>query len=463
MELTVKEMVEYLESELVGGSSALLESEVKLNTDTRSLKNDEIFWPLSGEKFDGHDFIPQAIKKGVLMVVAEEKWLKNNSEKANIWIPVKNSRESLLKLAKAYSGRFRIPKIGITGSNGKTTTKDMLYRIISCRGNCMATQGNYNNEIGVPLTLFRLKKTHTHAVIEMGTSSPGEIGLLSDTVLPDVAIITNIGESHLEDLKSKENIWKEKSSITKGMRKGGTLFVNADDSFLCKMRTTRNHRVSTFGVNRGQIKPSDLSWDENACASFKIGRTRFELRVPGMHNLYNALAAIAVGVYYHIPKGEMSQALKSYTGSHLRMEIKNVAGFKIMADCYNANPASTKSALQTVGNMNVEGRRIAVLGDMLELGISAGTLHADVGAIVSEMGFDYLFTVGKLSEMTALSAIEQGMSSERVNHFASKEKMMKKLEKFVQKGDLVLVKASRGSKLEDVIEMFEAKTSRELL
>jgi UDP-N-acetylmuramoyl-tripeptide--D-alanyl-D-alanine ligase len=459
MELIVEDMVKYLGGNLADYKPGLLKKSVSINIDSRSLTAGEIFWPIRGENFDGHDFIPQAIEKGVLMIVAEEKWLKDHSQEVKVWVPVKNTREALLKLAKEYSARFKIPKIGITGSNGKTTTKDMIYRVLSCRGRVMATQGNYNNQIGVPLTLFRLNSSYTHAVIEMGTSMPGEISILSTTAQPDTAVITNIGESHLLELKSKENIFREKSDITKGLRKGGTLFVNADDPFLCKMRTTRNYKISTYGIQRGQIKPTALTWDTNACPSFKIGRTKFELKVSGMHNLYNALAAIAVGVHYHIPKGEMAIALKSYSGSHLRMEIKHVGKMRIMADCYNANPASTRSALMTVGAMDTKGRRIAVLGDMLELGISEGALHAQIGAMVNEQGFDHLFTVGKLSEMTALSAIESGMNSDRVHHFADKPKLIKHLMKFVKEEDLLLVKASRGSRMEEIIEVLTTKAS----
>lgn len=448
LDLTIGEMLEILETSAVGVPARILKRKVKLCMDSREAAKGVVFWPIKGARFDAHQFVSQMEKDGALMSVVNQDAVEGNSFK--MYAPVDDTTKALLKLAKGYQKKFKVKKVAITGSNGKTTTKEMTKAVLSMKFNTHATQGNFNNHIGVPMTLFQLKHSHEAAVVEMGTSGPDEIRPLSLAVEPDVAVITNIGASHLERLGDLDGVFNEKINIVAGLKKGGTLIVNADDAHLCKVRNTKNYKVLTFGVHRGIIKPEKLSWNENSCADFYIGRTHFTLNVPGDHNLYDALAAIAVGETFRIPKGEMAKALAEFRSTTMRMEVKIANGFKIVSDCYNANPSSTKMALQTLGNMKLNGRRIAVLGDMLELGKESSNLHKQIGIMVPDMNFDMLLAVGKEAKNYVEGAKSRGMKN--VKHFDVVEDVVSFLSETVAEGDVLLVKGSRGMHMEKVVD-----------
>ncbi|HSQ41426.1 MAG TPA: UDP-N-acetylmuramoyl-tripeptide--D-alanyl-D-alanine ligase, partial [Fibrobacteraceae bacterium] len=435
--LTVSDLCAILEAPLVGGTLSLLRHRVCLCFDSRQIATGEIFWALAGQKFDAHQFIPSVMEKGALMCVMNQSQV--SSTPVSVYIPVPNTAEALVKLARGYQRRFSLRKIAITGSNGKTTTKDMLHSILSRKFSTLATEGNYNNQIGVPMTLFRLKHSHEVAVVEIGTNAPGEIRPLSMAVEPNIAVITNVGYSHLEGLGTLENVFHEKVSISAGLLHGGTLFVNADDPQLSRLRSTSRYRVITFGVRRGQYKPQNLVWGDDACAAFRIGRTKFHLSVPGIHNLYNALAAIAVSDLMRIPKCEIALALEQFRASRMRMEILACKGFQLVADCYNANPSSMSMALETVGSVRASGRRIAVLGDMLELGERSEALHFDMGKKVPQMNFDLLCTFGTLSSQIRAGAIAAGLPETQALHFASRTDIVEFLQNELCRGDVVLV------------------------
>lgn len=447
LDLTIGEMLEILETEAVGVPARTLKRKVNLCMDSREKAKGVVFWPIKGARFDAHQFVSQMEKDGALMSVVNQTAIDPNFK---MYAPVDDTTKALLKLAKGYQRLFKLKKVAITGSNGKTTTKEMTKAVLSMKYNTHATQGNYNNHIGVPMTLFQLKHSHEAAVVEMGTSGPDEIRPLSLAAEPDVAVITNIGASHLERLGDLDGVFNEKINIVAGLKKGGTLIVNADDERLCKVKATKNYKVVTFGVRRGVIKPEKLKWNENLCADFYIGRTHFTLNVPGDHNLYDALAAIAVGEAFRIPKGDIAKALASFTSTSMRMEVKIANGFKIISDCYNANPSSTKMALQTLGNMKVGGMRIAVLGDMLELGKESGNLHKQIGAMVPEMNFDMLIAVGNEAKKYVEGAKSRGMKN--LFHFDTVDDAVTCLSQSVAEGDVVLVKGSRGMHMERVVD-----------
>jgi UDP-N-acetylmuramoyl-tripeptide--D-alanyl-D-alanine ligase len=456
MELKLSEMAAMLGTEIRGrhrGSKT-----VRLCTDSRALKAGQVFWALKGENFDGHVFANEAFTKGGYAAVVNEKWLLENGKPVNVYIPVKDTNLALLDLARAYATKFRIPKIAVTGSNGKTTTKDMIARVLAKVGPTLSTQGNFNNQVGVPLTLFELKSPHKFAVIEMGTNHPGEIGPLSLCAKPSIAVITNIGYSHLEHFGSKEKVREEKLTITAGFDPKGTLILNVDDPLLAEVRATTRQKLLTFGIDRGQIRPADLIFNDDGCASFRIGRTKFRLQVPGRHNVYNALAAIAVGTQLRIPKALIAEALGAFTASKNRMQVKKLPGLTVLDDCYNANPSSMKSALSTLGGFRVPGRRVAVLGDMLELGPEGESLHREMGHYLVEMGVDELFTFGSLSRHINAGAREKGLPRSRAHHFSDFDLMCEELLRFLVAGDVVLVKASRGMKLERVYEFLREKS-----
>ena len=447
LDLTIGEMLEILETEAVGVPARTLKRKVNLCMDSRESAKGVVFWPIKGARFDAHQFVSQMEKDGALMSVVNQTAIDPNFK---MYAPVEDTTKALLKLAKGYQRLFKLKKVAITGSNGKTTTKEMTKAVLSMKYNTHATKGNFNNHIGVPMTLFQLKHSHEAAVVEMGTSGPDEIRPLSLATEPDIAVITNIGASHLERLGDLDGVFNEKINIVAGLKKGGTLIVNADDERLCKVKATKNYKVVTFGVRRGVVKPEKLKWTENLCADFYIGRTHFVLNVPGDHNLYDALAAIAVGEALRIPKGDIAKALAGFTSTSMRMEIKVANGFKVISDCYNANPSSTKMALQTLGNMKVAGLRIAVLGDMLELGKESGNLHKQIGAMVPEMNFDLLLAVGKEAKKYVEGAKSRGMKN--VFHFDSVDEAVNHLSQTVAEGDVVLVKGSRGMHMEKVVD-----------
>jgi UDP-N-acetylmuramoyl-tripeptide--D-alanyl-D-alanine ligase len=456
MELKLAELAALLGTRVVGkhrGAKA-----VSLCTDSRALKKGQVFWALKGEKFDGHKFANEAFKSGGYAAVVDESWMQENAIPVNVYIPVNDTNQALLDLAREYASKFRIPKIAVTGSNGKTTTKDMITRVLATAGPTLSTQGNFNNQVGVPLTLFELKSRHRYAVIEMGTNHPGEIAPLSVCARPSIAVVTNIGYSHLEHFGSKEKIRDEKLTITAGFGSPkGILILNVDDPLLAEVKANTRQKLVTFGIDRGQIRPADLAFNDDGCASFRIGRTRFQLQVPGRHNVYNALAAIAVGVQLRIPKSEIASALRAFTASKNRLQLKKLPGLTVLDDCYNANPSSMRSALTTLGGMRAAGHRVAVLGDMLELGPEGEALHTEMGRYLVEMGVDELFTFGQLSRHINSGAREKGLPRNRAHHFSDFDLMAGELLKHISHGDVVLVKASRGMKLERVFEFLQAK------
>lgn len=447
LDLKIKELLKILETYSVGVDGRTKNRKVNLCMDSREDAKGVVFWPIKGERFDAHQFVTQMEKNGALMSVVNQDAV--GIENFKMYAPVDDTTKALLKLAKGYQKNFKVKKVAITGSNGKTTTKEMVKAVLSMKYNTHATAGNFNNHIGVPMTLFQLKHSHEAAVIEMGTSGPDEIRPLSMAVEPDLAVITNIGASHLERLGDLDGVFAEKKTIVAGLKKNGLLIVNADDPRLCKCRSNSSYKVLTFGVKRGVIKPQKLTWTEDNCANFFVERTEFKLNVPGIHNLYNALATIAVGIQFKVPKTQIAKALSNFRSTNMRMEIKSGNGFKIVSDCYNANPSSTKMALQTIGNMKVS-RRIAILGDMLELGAQTDALHQEMGALVPEMNFDMLLTVGEKAKLYVKGAKSKGMKA--AYHFESVEALIEKLTETVSEGDVLLVKGSRGMHMEKVVE-----------
>jgi len=454
MELTLRQLAALLGTELKGKPDpGTARRRVEICTDSRAIKEGEVFWALQGEAFDGHAFVEQVFQRGGRAAVVNKEWMDQNGKPTRVYIPVGDTQEALMALARSYAERFRIPKVAVTGSNGKTTTKDMIAAVLRKSGKVLATEGNFNNHVGLPLTLFGLRSPHRYAVLEMGMSHPGEIRRLSETAKPGLAVVTNIGLAHLEGMGSREAIRDEKLSIIAGFPGGrGTLFLNVDDPMLCDFRPPAKTRVVTFGIQRGQIKPSDIRLGPDGCATFRIGRTLFKLPVPGLHNVYNALAAIAVGLHLRVPKAAISAALAGFTPPKFRMQVRRIQGVTVMDDCYNANPTSMRAALSTLAVQETRGRRIAVLGDMLELGKDAARYHAELGHYLAEMGIDELYTYGNVSRHLNQAARSKGMPRRSAHHYADFDLMMEDLSASLTQGDIVLVKASRGMRLERVSE-----------
>lgn len=452
MELTLRQLAGILGVELRG--KPVPRGRVEICTDSRKLKRGQVYWALRGENFDGHAFVEQGFQKGGIAAVVESEWLERNGKPARVYVPVGDTQEALTALARGYAARFRIPKIGVTGSNGKTTTKDMIAAVLRRAGRVLATEGNLNNQVGLPLTLFGLRSQHRYAVLEMGMNHPGEIRALSQTAAPTLAVVTNIGFAHLEGMGSREAIRDEKLSIIAGFPGGrGTLFLNADDPYLYGFRAPAKVKVVTFGIHRGTVRPDDLRLGPDGCASFRVGRTEFRLPVPGMHNVYNALAAIAVGLHLRVPKAGISAALAAFPAPKLRMQVRRIHGVTLLDDCYNANPTSVRAALETLAAHEARGRRVAVLGDMLELGNESERLHAEMGRFLAESGVDELFTFGTHSRHLNQAARSKGLSRRAARHYSDFDLMAADLAASLAPGDVVLVKGSRGMRLERVGEM----------
>ena len=418
-------------------------------TDSRKLQPGCLFIALSGENFDGHEYTGAALEKGAAAVLCERETGCGDKE-----ILVDDTHLALLHLAAYYRRLFELPVIGITGSVGKTTTKEMTAAVISRKYKTLKNEGNRNNEIGLPLTLFNLDGSYEAAVLEMGMSGFREIASLSRTAEPSLGIITNIGVSHMEKLGSRENILKAKMEILEGMRDDAPLLLNGDDALIFHAETG-NHQVSYFGIENDACRFKAYGIEQkNGATEFIIGYDGAEQKtvIPavGKHNIYNALAAFGAGILMGVPPLDAAAALKEYKPSGMRQRIKNAKGITFIEDCYNASPDSVRAALSVLGGLPAQ-RKIAVLGDMLELGDLSGQAHAESGICAAENGIDILLTYGVHSMETANRARDNGIKT--VRSFTDKRELALFLSSVLLPEDAVLFKASRGMGLEDTIKI----------
>ncbi len=429
-------------------SSTVLEGSFSgVCTDSRKITPDSLFIALSGENFDGHAFAAKALEDGAAAVIVEKDCGFGDRQ-----ILVKNTRLALLDLAGYYRSLFKIPVVGITGSVGKTTTKEMIHAVMSSKYNTLKNEGNLNNEIGVPLTLFRLEPCHEAAVIEMGMSGFGEISRMTAAVKPDVAVISNIGVSHIEKLGSREGILRAKLEIMESMAPDAPVIVNGDNDLL-PGADYGTHPVTLYGIinDNCACKALDITSTDDETAftcGFGDGPVRACLPFTGRHNIYNALAAVAAGVKLGISVADGMEALKNYKTTGLRQKIVKAHGMTFIEDCYNASPDSQAAAMAVLGSMTCS-RRIAVVGDMLELGDYSVKGHRLVGKYAADNKIDILFTYGERAKDSAACARENGIADVRC--FTDKGELIAELADELKEGDAVLYKASRGMKLEEVI------------
>lgn len=418
-------------------------------TDTRKLSSGCLFIAIEGPNFDGHTFAATAIEQGAAAVLCEKE------VDCGEWaLLVADTRAALLQLAAYYRSLFDIKVIGITGSVGKTTTKEMTAAVLASTFNVLKNAGNLNNEIGLPMTIFELDESIEVAVLEMGMSGPGEISRLSDVCAPDIGLVTNIGVSHIENLGSQENILKAKMEIMHGMRNGAPLLLNADDSLLFEAQTGE-HPVFYYGIENEKCDFRACIIEQNessTCFTVVSKGEEQEVCLPaiGKHNIYNALAAFAAGVLVGVSPQRAASALATYAPAGMRQRIKHFAGITFIEDCYNASPDSVHAALGVLAGLNAT-KRIAVLGDMLELGDYAEQAHMDSGAQAAANHVDVLLTFGELSKGTAQKAKQAGVGMVQV--FDNKNELSQALCKLLSPGDAVLFKASRSMGFEDIIEM----------
>lgn len=418
-----------------------------VSTDTRKLPTNCLFLALRGKNFDGHDFVGKAFDEGAIAAVTDVQI------GAYPCLLVEDTGQALLDIAGLYREKFNIPLIGITGSVGKTTTKEMTACVLSQHFNTLKTDANLNNEIGMPQTLLQLTAEHGAAVIEMGMNHFGEISRMSCSARPTIAIITNIGFSHVENLGSQEGILKAKLEMLEGMAEDAPLITSADDPMLAPLKEQLSRPVYTYSTqgNPADISAEDIK-EENGVTTFTVcyGEKKLLAVLPaiGEHNVKNALAAFLVGRLTGMEEQEILCGLAEYRPSGNRQNIMEKNGQTVIADCYNASPDSMRAALGVLSTYPAEGRRIAVLGDMLELGEMSDALHAEVGRMVKASGINMLCCYGAAAAHIAANA------GDKLGTFCTEDAniLTAKLQETLRPGDVVLFKASHGMHLEQIIE-----------
>lgn len=419
-------------------------------TDSRKAEAGGLFVPIKGARVDAHDFIEQVMEKGVLATLSE----KDLGEKPFPYILVKSSLTAVKDIAEFYLKQLQIPVVGITGSVGKTSTKEVIASVLAQKYNTLKTQGNFNNELGLPLTIFRLRDEHEMAVLEMGISDFGEMHRLAKIARPNTCVITNIGLCHLEFLKSRDGILKAKTEIFDYLQSDGHIILNGDDDKLVTVQEAKGIKPVFFGVENHQgiwadeIKPEGL---KGISCCIHAGEESFSvlIPVPGKHSVYNALAATAVGLTYGLTIEEIRKGIESLQSVSGRFHIIETQEYTVIDDCYNANPISMKASLDVL--TDALGRKVAILGDMGELGADERKMHQEVGRYAAEREIDVLLCVGELSADMA-EAARTVSSKTQVEHFANKEDLMKELPELLEKGDTVLVKASHFMEFGEIVE-----------
>ncbi len=439
----LSELAAWAGSSYAGGETITL-----LSTDSRQIPPGCLFVALAGESFDGHAFVGQALEKGAVAALVHRPV---PGVATNKLIQVTNTQQALLDIAGHYRSQFHLALVAVTGSVGKTTTKDMIACLLSAAMPTLKTQGNFNNEIGMPKTLLELTPAHRAAVIEMGMSAPGEIATLAGAAKPDIGVITNIGLAHIEQLGSRENILKAKLELADALPPGAPLILCADNDLLATVQRPEL-KVVRYGTSDSSLEVYGHSVEmgqEDCRFIIRYQGSDYPAHLPaaGQHNLLNALAAFAVGQQLGLAPKLCTQALEDYTPSAMRQHIVHKNDMVFVVDCYNASPDSMAAALQTLAQYQVEGRRVAVLADMLELGSHAPQSHYGVGQQAAKAA-DALFCWGEQAAQYAAGATAAGMQN--VYHFIEKQKLIQALQGYAAPGDVLWFKASRGMKLEEV-------------
>jgi UDP-N-acetylmuramoyl-tripeptide--D-alanyl-D-alanine ligase len=427
-----------------------------VSTDTRTLAPGNLFVALRGERFDAHRFLGEAVARGAAAAVVAA-----GSGPAPLpALVVPDPLAALGALARAHRRRFAIPVVAVTGSNGKTTTREMIASILATRGPVLRSEGNLNNEVGVPLTLFRLDGAHRAAVIEMGMSHPGEIGRLAAVAEPQVGVVTNAAPSHLEGLGSVDAVADAKAELYRGLPPGGVAVANADDARMLRRAQESGRRIVTFAVGRG--RRGDVAALEILAQGpdglrflLGVGNREIEVRLPlvGAHNAANAAAAACAAIALGCTDREIVVGLAGARPPGRRLRLERLAsGVLLLDDCYNANPLSMSAALRTLAELAGEARRVAVLGDMLELGAFEGEAHRNLGAEAARAGVALLVGFGPRTRETVSAARAAGLPAEAALHTEDPGALAGLVKDRLRPGDVLLVKGSRGMKLERLVE-----------
>lgn len=417
-----------------------------VSTDTRTITSDQLFIPLKGENFDGHKFLNTAFEKGAVCALSE---VNINSDIPLIL--VEDTLKALAKLAKYYLSLFKIPVAAVTGSTGKTTTKELIASVLSQGFEIIKTEGNFNNEIGLPLTVFRIDDSTEAVVLEMGMNHFGEIHRLSEIASPDIAVITNIGVSHIENLGSRDGILKAKCEIFDFMKSDGVKILNYDDD---KLLTLKKDNINYFSTNNSDAQYYAENICENPLADTECrintpkGSFDVKIPLPGIHMVSNALAAAAVGESLGLSFEQIKKGIEEFKSAKMRMDIIDNGKYKIINDVYNANPNSVKAGIDVLAA--AEGRKVCILGDMLELGKESERLHFETGSYAAKKNLDVIVSIGEMAEFLHKGANQE--KNENCFYFKTQEEFFEKIEDIIVDNDIILVKASRGMKFEKITE-----------
>ncbi|MBI3815231.1 MAG: UDP-N-acetylmuramoyl-tripeptide--D-alanyl-D-alanine ligase [Nitrospinae bacterium] len=462
----LEEILKAANGTLLSGSGSGIYPAISI--DSRTIGKGELFIAIKGKNFDGHDFVLQALRRGAGGAIISDKKLKEkigDKPRHNI-ILVKDTLKALHDIANHHRKKFNIPVIGITGSNGKSTSKEMSASVASVRLNILKNEGNLNNQIGLPLTLLKMNDSHQAAILEMGMNERGEIEKLSRIAEPTVGLITNIGKAHLENLGSMENIRDAKGELIRTIGENGTAILNSDDPLAAELKNGFKGRVITFGINSpSEITAFDIKKDKDSGYRFTLkmdGRdTAVNLSYPGYHNIYNAISAAAVGKSLGIAIDDIKKGIESFKPLPMRMERFVIDdGIIIINDAYNANPSSMEAAIKTLSETISSGKKFLVIGDMLELGGASEDAHRYIGRLVASLflqgqgrrTIDYLITLGEQSRFAFYEAVRSGMPRDRAYCAENSDEAAFILDDELESGDCVMIKGSRGMKMENVVE-----------
>jgi UDP-N-acetylmuramoyl-tripeptide--D-alanyl-D-alanine ligase len=422
-------------------------------TDSRSVKTGDCFFAIRGENFDGHNFAAQALAKGAVCAVIDRPVTVSDVDKRRLLL-VDDTINALGRLAAHYRSECAFKVIAITGSVGKTTTRHIVYHVLSKHFRCRQSPKNFNNNIGLPLTLLAADPDDQMVVAEIGTNHPGEVAYLTKIARPDIAVITNVNPVHLEGLENLQNIAEEKLSIAQGLLPNGTLIINADCPLLLRICREKQIPFLSFGTSDdADICASNITFSQSA-SRFTIDGMQVSVPLPGRGNLENALAAWAVCSRLNINIKEFATALKTLSHVPMRTEVLQIGSLTILNDCYNANPASMKNALEILAGLDPDGKRrlVFVCGDMAELGAETEKLHAELGDLIAQTSVQLLLTVGKHAEIAAKTAKLSASRNLHAESFDDALAACNCLQNYIKDSDIILVKGSRTAKLESVVE-----------
>jgi len=450
--LSILEIAEFAGAAVSSGHRKTLID--KISTDSRTLKHGELFVALRGENFDAHSFVESVAKAGAAGAIVDSNWTGKTPENFAL-IRTEDTLQAYQKLAANYRKSLPLKVVAITGSNGKTSTKDFTAAVLGRRFHVTKTQGNFNNHVGLPRTMLEATSQDEVAVWEIGMNHPGEVAVLAKLAAPDAAIITNIGTAHIEFMGSREAIAAEKGALAQAVGAEGTVILNADDQFSKSIAPSTSAKVILAGTTEGTVRAIEITQSANG-TDFTIlegaHRCRAQLPVPGLHMVQNALLGVAAGRIFGLSLEECAAGLAAAPLTKARLQIKEIHGVQFIDDSYNANPDSMKAALRTLVELDTDGKRIAVLGEMRELGDESERGHLEVGETAAALRVDYLIAIGTIAAAIARAAERAGLEKTRAVTSASEAAGI--LAEIAEPGDLVLIKGSRVARTERVMEEF---------